>query len=1034
MAERIQLSASAENISGFVQHSYEDVIDFLNYFLDFINLKNPRSYVSFSNEASGNLFVQNLLDDSGVQFLFDGSAYDLLKDYIYMTPVGPNVIPWGSFYQTNFQSLIQTSEKLSSQKAERKKIPLWVIDGNKSDWIYSLKKATSEVDSKVRGLFFKDDLDYQLAECELDKEIRLSLAQYRAKFILQNEPLTEVSGYCRVFPPWFNRIEIKSLGLSARTCNALNASGVFFIFNFNERSNQDILRFPNMGPASFNELLEKLKDLLESFLILTGLVATSIHGQEDEVTWPQKNLKNKSAIVDISPESEFFVVKGNSKTWLRDFIINHPDCESNFQSLNIVDDVQYQVNEAKLSNELRVALANHRFKFLLDVVRLSDLKDYVRLLPPWVNKSPIDRLNLNVRSHNCLISVGYKFIADLRNKDNKQLLQIDNFGKGTLQNITEALKEIFEKYDSDDGLVKQSFRWDILSNTPSETSSDNSHVQDFTWQGFCLIDAISLTIQTIDNTQAREVIALRLGVRAGTETLQQIAEKIGVTRERVRQIESKAKKIFLNRFPINVELERRLDFIRDGMFLPLTVQSLSTYDEWFQGIEKKPWLMDALLSMFSVGNYKVHDFQGQKIVAPGDRGFVEDSLKLIKEYVKSGIDKRITKSGLLKIVQDFVGVVTPELVDLVFYEICQSCIFTKELDDERLVAFSSGVSSHILAILEESDVPLKVDDLQNICNQKFSLGVELPYIRGRAAEVAYLFAPSTFGTIKHLDFLPEEINQINSEVLEIMLAQVSGRQWHCDELLDLLQDDLPSIGSRLNKYKLAICLSLSNKFQSLGRMVFSLQSEGGGVIARRIDFYKFVEAVLERSKVPMHRDEIMAVIKQERGLSEFSQIFNSGRLISVDIATWALQDKHLGITDDKFIKISEEIKNILISHGAGLSQDELVTKIDSEMLAYEFKNNPHLLFSIATKSKVCKKIDIYIYLSEWGSCRRVTMKQSIFEALIELSQKGSFTARGVWELAESKYQNKIPRLFINKEITDAGAIYDKENNYWTYKR
>ncbi len=878
MAERIQLSANAENISGFVQHSYENVFDFLTFFLDFINLKNPKAYICFSNEVSGKLFVENLLADSGVQFLFDASAHKVLKDYIYMTPVAPNVIPWGSFYESNIQSLQQASEKLSSFE--------------------------------------------------------------------------------------------------------------------------------------------------------------SIYKHEEDLGSSHKKHKNELPNPAVVHEDDYFVIKGNSKTWLKDFIINHPDYESELLSFNIVDDVQYQVNEAKLSNELRVSLANHRFKFLFDVIKLSDSKDYVRLFPPWVNKSLIDRLNLTVRSNNCLVSAGYKYIADLRRKDDKQLLQIENFGKGTLKNVTEALKEVCKTYDSDVGLVNQSFRWEILSNAPEEIIDDTNNVQDsnITFEGLGLIDSISLTIQAIDNEQARKVISLRMGIGGETETLQQISEKIGVTRERVRQIETKAKRIFLNRFPIDMELENRLNFIRDGMFLPLTVQGLSTYDDWFKGIEEKPWLIDALLNMFSVGNYKVHEFQGQKIVAPGDRGFIDDSLKLVKDYVKGGIEKRITKSDLLKIVQDFVGVVTPELVDLVFYEICHNCIFTKELDDERLVAYGSGVSSHILAILEESDSPLKVDDLQVICNQNFSLDVELPYIRGRAAEVAYLFAPSTFGTIKHLNLLPDEINQINSEVLEVMLTQAPGRQWHCDELLDLLQDDLPDLLSKLDKYKLAICLSLSNKFQNLGRMVFALPSEGGGVIARRIDFYKFVEAVLERSKGPMHRDEIMGVIKQERGLSEFSQIFNTGRLISVDTATWALQDKHLGITDEKFKQISEEIKNILIGQGAGLSQDELVAKIDNEMLANEFKNNPHLLFSIAAKSKLCKKIDIFIYLSEWGGCRRVTMKQAIFDALIESSQRGSFTAREIWELAEQKYQNKIPRLFINKEITDAGAIYDKENNYWTYKQ
>lgn len=56
-------------------------------------------------------------------------------------------------------------------------------------------------------------------------------------------------------------------------------------------------------------------------------------------------------------------------------------------------------------------------------------------------KMPVDELELSVRSHNCLMAANIKTIGDLVRRDEAEMLKFRNFGRKSLQELTQILEE-----------------------------------------------------------------------------------------------------------------------------------------------------------------------------------------------------------------------------------------------------------------------------------------------------------------------------------------------------------------------------------------------------------------------------------------------------------------------------------------------------------------------------------------------------------------------------------------------------------------
>lgn len=140
----------------------------------------------------------------------------------------------------------------------------------------------------------------------------------------------------------------------------------------------------------------------------------------------------------------------------------------------------------------------------------------------------IEDLDLSVRSLNCLKSDKIKYIGDLVQKTESYLLKIPNMGRKSLNEIKVQLKT-----------MELSLGMEI-SGWPPENLEElvaQQHVQANVPFKDC-IKEIENYIQTKCTDIEKSIFQQRIKQKHGT-TLQALAENISVTRERIRQIETK---------------------------------------------------------------------------------------------------------------------------------------------------------------------------------------------------------------------------------------------------------------------------------------------------------------------------------------------------------------------------------------------------------------------------------------------------------------------------------------------------------------
>ena len=785
----------------------------------------------------------------------------------------------------------------------------------------------------------------------------------------------------------------------------------------------------------------------------------------DRITSSQMIDKKQSLLdgLEIGVAEDGLFAKGISKTWLKDYIIHHPEDSDLLKRIEIIDDISYQQFEDGLSKEIREKLGRHRLYFLYDLLDNTKIENIISILPPWVLKSLIkEYLIIDVRCQNCLASQNILKFNDLLNYSDETLLRVPNLGRSSYTQIRSKLEggiEFFIKSQqisfSQENFIQSSLDclyqdipkaisgtggsgfavkglldlWeDIQTKYPTNIKSVDTPVN---IELNSLIETLNYFASSeINKSKYQQVLNYRLGIKSKPKSLQEVGELIGVSRERVRQIEKKLLKKFSSKYRISEKLEKKLDDIRLGLSIPLSVSGLSIYDPWFKGIEETPWLLGSMLSAFNIGRYRVHNFENELIIAPGENDLIENSIKAVRDFIQDRIESGLTKSQILDFTNNFVGIFTPELVDTIFYGATKNVVFDLTANDSPVIAISSRLVAALTTLLQNSPKPLKCDELVILLKDLFDFDAELNYVRNTCSTNFFQYAPSTFGLLGHSLLSLEEMTKITDAVYEIILDKGETKQWHCDKLLDLLIEEDSFLEDKLDKYKLRICLLRSDKFIDLGRMVFIIKTDGVPVSGiKRIEFAQFVEAILEKSEVPIHRDAIYKIIERDRGLGDCAQIFHSGRLISTAPGVWGVMDKHLNLSDLDFRDIVSDLVLILKNKQFSLTESELLNEITEASKAFRFKKSPYVLFSLGVKSKLCRREDIYLSLSEWDDCRRPTLKDSINKALEQVPSSGMKLVK-ILEIAEEYYQHSIDRPYVNKVLIDNNFAYDEENQVW----
>lgn len=182
----------------------------------------------------------------------------------------------------------------------------------------------------------------------------------------------------------------------------------------------------------------------------------------------------------------------------------------------------------------------------VQVARWDELR---RMVPPEIAELPLSRVDLPTRMRKYAASRGLQSVGELVQRTSREMLSARNLGRRSLEVSAEAIWKLVEQKGG---------RYPGLAPEPP-----------FDLRPFADFAALWKTrLGSLQNETQRMVVARRSGMSGPPETLAEIGSVLGVSRERVRQVEAKGlKKLKADGRWIDA-LAKKLKADRGGRVLP----------------------------------------------------------------------------------------------------------------------------------------------------------------------------------------------------------------------------------------------------------------------------------------------------------------------------------------------------------------------------------------------------------------------------------------------------------------------------------
>lgn len=253
--------------------------------------------------------------------------------------------------------------------------------------------------------------------------------------------------------------------------------------------------------------------------------------------------------------------------WLASLSGTDRELQRQLLAVGIDDERSYQANEHLLPPHIRVAAARTRYMQLAggppDPV---EILDNLQSCPPWVVGARLKDLPLSVRQANVLRACSLRTVGEVSPFGNSGLLKLPNLGLKSVRELGVTVYELMLRVPAGAASTVR-----VPSGSAVEvplSHADSSFIE-------------MLRDELRGHGGIAEVVLLeRWGLLGERSTLQQLAEKHGLTRERIRQIEVKSAER-LRGAGVWVTFSQHVDGLLDSRNTPLWIDRLSAEDPWF---------------------------------------------------------------------------------------------------------------------------------------------------------------------------------------------------------------------------------------------------------------------------------------------------------------------------------------------------------------------------------------------------------------------------------------------------------------------
>lgn len=715
--------------------------------------------------------------------------------------------------------------------------------------------------------------------------------------------------------------------------------------------------------------------------------------------------------------------------WLKKLEESSPEIASELASYGVHDDESYEANSRIFPARLLKIADVFRYKVLKVSTDNCDPQKLLPIIPNEILDSPISVLGFSVRVENVLSAQGFKTLRELTPYNEPEMLKWSNFGKKSVTDLCAKLMEISDDLASEIGRIES-----LPIEEASSGKDDNDYQRMIELSTMENIERKPLIEHFEDalfklRDKERRIIEGRTGANGPVLTLQAVAEKMDITRERVRQIQKKyVDKIIKQEYwddCIAIKIGQLLASRKDPLFLEM----LELEDDWFKGFIGNYHHLVAIIELFSQNEIRIINVRGSNIVTRIKQDIWDESVTSLRKSLRDKAEeKQWTRADIELLLSTHLNDAgAPELTGLLFKEFDDALQFNGDGETGLLVAFGKTAESAVAAVLEQAESPLHYSEVATRATQL--LGKLVDERRAQAtlqSQKAKLYGRGIYG-LERFNPVPERMcNNIRLVVSKMMYEGPTMRQWHSAGILKKLRQLFPSLPDELDTYILNIILEKEERLTYLNRMVWA-RSDSGQCADDRIDMADAFTKFLEDNGGPMKGVDLREKLREIRGVSEIQQIQPNGKMIQVGPDLWGLIERDTGATEAENSRALDFLEKYLNKSQKGIHISE-VEDVMNESNLHSYAE-PYALFNLAQRDKRFHLVKaMFLGLVEWGGdIGRLNLTQAVKKVIEDMTEP--MTMSKVQMLVEQytglKQEGSLAGLLVNNN-----AVYNAENKTW----
>lgn len=773
-------------------------------------------------------------------------------------------------------------------------------------------------------------------------------------------------------------------------------------------------------PSNFKSSASSLTKV-EGMPIYLGL---SGWGYEVEADIPEESLKVTIPVKKIDANNTY----DWHDDWLISFQQSFPTFYEEAAEAGVEDDASYVRLEATLSPSLREQLGKFRFEYRCGgMVGAESIFDHLENAPPWMLNLPVSILMLSTRSTNVMGANNIVLIGDLARYGSGKVFKFQNLGRKSFLEIGKKLLAIVS--GEPNAQVPRPYFFGIQ---PRPEDSDRPLLEAIPEGMYPSVSgfkqAFDYALGILKPTQ-RKVIELRMGVNAKPMTLQQVGEEMGVTRERIRQIESKAI-LLIQKLPYwDGQLHEKLVSMLDNRRESLPFEGIEILDPWFQGIENSRTIFEYVIENFLHKPFYLIERGHVFYLADIKPSEWLEVCKAARKMVEGMVDKKVLETDLGQLVEGLLIGGGESLRGELWEEATKNAHFANGC----LVSYGFGTDHLVRAILENSERPLHYTEVLQILLKQ---GEDTDIRRAQICcnNVGFLLGRGIYGTRRHFNLTESEVNALVNEIESLIASRGSDRQWHTRELSDYLEENNLDLEGKVNHYILNIALKQSKILKYLGRMVWGTVASGVKNTANRLDIHQAIVSVLIEVGHPLTTEEIKAYLLEHRGLSYHFQIHPEGDLFRLGQSYWALMSRDIPLFGGGLEELLTAMERVLQEKGKGIHVSEIKDVLLPLFPMASKIEDPFSFLGIAQKfPQFALSRGQYIYLAAWKSPRRYNMTEAVVRVLKDAGDIGLTLDEAMHRVSILIERPWPDGVFFGQQAYHLGGVYDPDNARWRYQ-